>query len=98
MFIKILLYEWCTSEISVLKMNYFFTENGTSSLPGDKINFWREKLIILLFLTNTLSQLPNTVLGLSLSCRDRNMPVFLSFTVLKLYCGLYGGPVSNILL
>lgn len=84
--------------MSVLKMDYFFTENGTSSLAGDKINFWREEVIILLILTNTLSQLPNTVLGLSLSCRDRNMPVFLSFSVLKLSCGLYGGSISNILL
>lgn len=35
--------------MSVLKMNYFFTENDTaSSLPGDKIEFWREKVIALL--------------------------------------------------
>lgn len=44
--------------MTVLKINYFFTENDAeSSLPGDKTDFWREKVITLLILTETLSQL-----------------------------------------
>jgi len=58
MCLKMFLYELCTSEMSVLKMNYFFTENDTaSSLSGDKINFWREKVIALLVLRETSRQL-----------------------------------------
>lgn len=60
-------------------MNYFFAENDTaSSLPGDKIEFWREKVITLLILTETSRQhfLNAEVLGMSLSYRDRSMPAF----------------------
>lgn len=73
--------------MSVLKMNYFFAENDTaSSLPGDKIEFWREKVITLLILTETSRQhfLNAEVLGMSLSYRDRSMPAFWAFCGLKL--------------